>query len=80
MAIFSGPIPDAVWPLALQIVKDGAATQGASEFGTLKDNPGDHDVYIAGPDGAEFRLGTQNASTLAAKSDCRLSQADAAPR
>lgn len=80
MAVFSGPIPDAVWPRALQIVKDGAAKQGASEFGTFKDNPGDHDVYIAGPDGVEFRLGTQKASTLAAKSDCRLSQADGAPR
>jgi Lipoprotein confined to pathogenic Mycobacterium len=80
MAVFSGPIPDTVWPQALQIVKDGAAQKGASEFGTFKDNPGDHDVYIAGPDGVEFRLGTQKASTLTAKSDCRLSQADGAPR
>ena len=74
MAVFSGPIPDNVWPQALQIVKDGAAQKGATEFGTFKDNPGDHDVYIAGPDGVEFRLGTQKASTLTAKSDCRLSQ------
>ncbi|WP_101947934.1 LppA family lipoprotein [Mycobacterium sp. 3519A] len=80
MAVFSGPIPDNVWPQAVQIVKDGAAQQGATEFGTFKDNPGDHDIYIAGPDGVEFRLGTQKASTLTAKSDCRLSQADAAPR
>jgi hypothetical protein len=80
MAVFSGPIPDAVWPQALQIVKDGAAHMGASEFGTFKDNAGDHDVYIAGPDGVEFRLGTQKASTLTAKSDCRLSQADGAPQ
>jgi Lipoprotein confined to pathogenic Mycobacterium len=77
MAVFSGPIPDAVWPQALQIAKDGAAQKGATEFGTFKDNPGDHDVYIAGPDGIEFRLGTQKASTLTAKSDCRLSQTDA---
>jgi hypothetical protein len=80
MAVFSGPIPDNVWPQALQIVKDGAAQLGATNFGTFKDNPGDRDIYIAGPDGVEFRLGTQKASTLAAKSDCRLSQADAAPR
>jgi ABC-type glycerol-3-phosphate transport system substrate-binding protein len=78
MAVFSGPIPDAVWPQALQIVKDGAAQLGASELGTFKDNPGDHDVYIAGSDGVEFRLGTQKASTLTAKSDCRLSQTDSA--
>jgi hypothetical protein len=80
MAVFSGPIPDAVWPQALQIVKDGAAQKGATELGTFKDNPGDDDIYIAGPDGVEFRLGTQKASTLAAKSDCRLSQSDAVPR
>lgn len=80
MAVFSGPISDAVWPQALQIVKDGAAQLGASEFGTFKDNPGDHDIYIAGPDGIEFRLGTQKASTLTAKSDCRLSEADGAPK
>ena len=80
MAVFSGPIPDAVWPQALQIVKDGAAHMGATEFGTFKNNPGDHDIYIAGPDGVEFRLGTQKASTLTAKSDCRLSQADGAAR
>ena len=74
MAVFSGPIPDAVWPQALQIVKDGAAQKGATDFGTFKDSPGDHDIYVAGPDGVEFRLGTQKASTLTAKSDCRLSQ------
>jgi hypothetical protein len=74
MAVFSGPIPDAVWPQALQIVKDGATQKGATEFGTFKDNPGDRDVYLAGPDGVEFRLGSQKASTLTAKSDCRLSQ------
>jgi Lipoprotein confined to pathogenic Mycobacterium len=79
MAVFSGPIPDAVWSRALQIVKDGAAQLGAGDFGTFKDNPGDHDVYVAGPGGVEFRLGTQKASTLTAKSDCRLSQADGAP-
>lgn len=74
MAVFSGPIPDNVWPQALQIVKDGAAQKGATEFGTFKDNPADRDIYLAGPDGVEFRLGTQKASTLTAKSDCRLSQ------
>ncbi|MFG1934691.1 LppA family lipoprotein [Mycobacterium sp. NPDC048908] len=74
MAVFSGPVPDDVWPQALQIVKDGAAQKGATQFGTFKDNPGDRDIYIAGPDGIEFRLGTQKASTLTAKSDCRLSQ------
>jgi hypothetical protein len=76
LAAFSGPIPDAVWPKALQIAKDGAAPFGATEYGTFKDQPGDHDIYLAGSDGVEFRLGTKGASTLMGQSDCRLSEAD----
>jgi hypothetical protein len=76
LAAFSGPIPDAVWPKALQITKDGAAPFGATEYGAFKDQPGDHDIYIAGSDGVEFRLGTTGASTLMGQSDCRQSEAD----
>ena len=72
MAGFTGPIPDAVWPRAVQIVMDGAAKFGATDLGTFKDEPGNHDIYLAGPDGIEFRLGTQVAASLTAKSDCRL--------
>lgn len=80
MAVFSGPIPDSVWPQALQIVKDGAGQRGAQDVGTVKDSPGNHDVSISGPDGVVFQLGTQKASTLTARSDCRLSQADGGPK
>ena len=45
-------------------MKDVAAQKGATEFGMFKNNPGDRDIYIAGPDGVQFRLGTQKASTL----------------
>jgi hypothetical protein len=76
LAAFSGAIPDAVWPKALQITKDGATPFGATEYGTFKDQPGDHDIYLAGPDGVEFRLGTKGTSTLTGQSDCRLSEAD----
>lgn len=76
LAAFSGPIPDAVWPKALQITKDGAAPFGATEYGTFKDQPGHHDIYLAGTDGIEFRLGTKGSSTLTGQSDCRLSEAD----
>jgi hypothetical protein len=76
LAAFSGPIPDAVWAQALQITKDGAAPFGATEYGTFKDQPGDHDIYLAGTGGVEFRLGTKGASTLMGQSDCRLSEAD----
>lgn len=76
LAAFSGPIPDAVWPKALQITKDGAAPFGATAYGTFTDQPGHHDIYVAGSDGVEFRLGTKGSSTLMGQSDCRLSEAD----
>ncbi|BBU21633.1 LppA family lipoprotein [Mycobacterium xenopi] len=76
LIVFSGPIPDAKWPQALQIVKDGVAPFGATQFGVFHDQTGFHDIYLAGPDGIEFRFGTQKASTLSAKSDCRISETD----
>jgi hypothetical protein len=79
LAAFTGPIPDAVWPKALQITKDGAARFGATEYGTFQDQPGHHDIYLAGSGGVEFRLGTKGASSLAGQSDCRLSEADKGP-
>lgn len=79
LAAFSGPILDTVWPNALQIAKDGAARFDATQFGTFKDQPGNHDIYIAGSDGVEFRLGTQGASSLMGQSDCRMSEADRGP-
>jgi hypothetical protein len=75
MAGFDGPIPDAVWPNAVQIVKNGAGKLGATQVGTVKDEPGNHDMFIAGPDGIEFRFGTNIKSSLTARSDCRLPSA-----
>jgi hypothetical protein len=74
MIVFSGPIPDDKWPQALQIVKGGAALFNATRSGIFKDQPGDHDIYLAGPDGVDFRFGTQVAAVLSAKSDCRISE------
>lgn len=76
LVVFNKPIPDDTWAQALQIVKDGAARFGATDFGVFKDQTGHHDIYLAGPDGVEFRLGTQKASTLATTSDCRMMEAD----
>lgn len=76
MAGFSGPIPDDKWLQAVQIVRNGANQFGANNFGVMKDKPGDHDVYVSGADGVEFKLGSQVASSLTAKSDCRISQTD----
>ncbi|BAV42301.1 LppA family lipoprotein [Mycobacterium ulcerans] len=76
MVGFSGPIPDDKWPQAVRIVKDGGQQFGATTFGVMKDKPGDHDVYLAGHGGVEFKLGTQVASSLTAQSDCRISETD----
>ncbi|WP_204080492.1 LppA family lipoprotein [Mycobacterium riyadhense] len=78
MAGFSGPIPDEKWSQAVQIVKNRAKQFGATGYGVMKDKPGDHDVYIFGSDGVEFKLGSQVASSLTARSDCRISQTDTA--
>ncbi|WP_423202342.1 LppA family lipoprotein [Mycobacterium decipiens] len=44
----------------------------------MKDGPGDHDAYVSGPGGVEFKLGSQVASSLTTKSGCRISQTDPA--
>jgi hypothetical protein len=75
---FSGPIPDDKWAQAVQILRNTANQFGANDFGVVKDNPGDHDVYVRGPDGVQFQLSSQKAGALTARSDCRMSQNDTA--
>lgn len=79
-AEFDQPIPDAVWPQAVQIVKDGAAKFGATNLATFKDESGNHDIAISGSDGVEFKLGTKVKASLTAQSDCRLSEMDSGTR
>jgi hypothetical protein len=73
---FSGPIPDDKWAQALRIVEDTAASFGATHYGVFRDQPGFHDIYLSGPDGVDFRLGTHGASSLSVKSDCRMREED----
>lgn len=74
--VFSGPIPDGVWPRALDVVQRGAEELGATGITTPVDRPGDHHVAITGDGGVTVEVGTSAAGVLAAKSDCRLRQAD----
>lgn len=74
--VFDGPIPDGVWPSALDVVQRGAAQLGATDVTTAVDRPGDHDVIFSGSDGVAVEFGTKVAGVLSAKSDCRLRQAD----
>ncbi|WP_142386780.1 LppA family lipoprotein [Mycobacterium hubeiense] len=74
--VFDGPIPDDVWPQALQLVRDSAAKLGAFEVHYYVDEPGRHDVAVFANDGPEVRFGTWKAASLSARSDCYLKQED----
>lgn len=78
-AVFDGPVPDDAWPRALDVVKAGAAALGATDTTTLVDKPGNRDVMFGGPDGVEIEFGSNAATILSVKSDCRLRQADLPP-
>ncbi|MEH3133243.1 MAG: LppA family lipoprotein [Mycolicibacterium neoaurum] len=73
---FDGPIPDAAWPSALDVVQRGAAQLGATAATTTVDRPGDHIVIFSGTDGSTVEFGTKAAGVLSAKSDSRLRRAD----
>lgn len=74
--VFDGPIADAAWPRALDVVQRGAAQLGATGTTAPVDKPGDHHVVFAGEDGVTVEVGTKSAGVLSVKSDCRLRQAD----
>ncbi|MCV7123117.1 LppA family lipoprotein [Mycobacterium lacus] len=69
-------IPDAAWPKALQIVKDGAARFGATSVSSFVDQPGNKDLVVFSPEGAQFHFGTAVQTILAATSDCRMRETD----
>jgi len=73
-AVFSGPIPDPVWPRTVPIVVDAAARLGATTVQPLADRPADHEIVVTGTGGVEVRFGTAAATVLSTKSDCRLRQ------
>ncbi|CDQ43971.1 LppA family lipoprotein [Mycolicibacterium neoaurum] len=70
--VFDGPISDAAWPSALDVVQRGAAQLGATAVTATVDRPGDHNVIFSGNDGITVEFGTKAAGVLSAKSDCRL--------
>lgn len=77
--VFNGPVPEEVWPRALDVVRQGAARLGATNVTTPADGPRDHDVVFSGSDGVSVEFGTGAAGVLAATSDCRLRRADVPP-
>ena len=74
--VFDGPIADAAWPQALDVVQRGAAQLGTTRSSAPVDRPGDHHVVFSSEDGVTVEFGSKAAGVLSAKSDCRLRQAD----
>ncbi len=73
--VFDRPIPDDVWPKAVQIVKDGAARFGATSVNVFVDQPSNKDLAISGS-GVQFHFGTAVQTILTATSDCRMRETD----
>lgn len=71
---FSAPIPDDVWPQAVQIARDGAVALAATDYRDFVDQSGIHAIQVASPDGGDIWLGTAKTATLTARSDCRISE------
>ncbi|MGW0160164.1 LppA family lipoprotein [Mycobacterium sp. NPDC003323] len=75
----SSPIPDELWPVVLQVVRDHAAELGAAAEHVYADQPGHHDVAVYGDSGVEIRLLTRGRAVLSAMSDCYLQRRDLSP-
>jgi hypothetical protein len=69
---FSAPIPDELWPQAVQIVRDGAIALAATDYRDFVNQSGVHAIQVASPDGGDIWLGTAKTARLTARSDCRM--------
>jgi len=68
----SGPIPDSVWPQAMQRAKELAASLGATGGQGFKDQPGDHDARFYSPEGTVLWPGTAVNAIISSNTGCRL--------
>ena len=71
-------ITDVDWPRALAIVKKAGGTAGFTTTEVVKDQPGDHDVFIQGPYGAVLEFGTKIKTILGVRSGCHRVSAERA--
>jgi len=68
----SGPIPDSVWPQAMQRAKELAAGLGATGGEGFKDQPGDHDARFYSPQSTVLWPGTAVNAIISSNTGCRL--------
>lgn len=69
-----GNISDADWPRALKLVAEVAAEQGFDTVTPVIDKPGDHEVAISHPYGAELIFGTAKNTILSLSTGCHLTR------
>jgi hypothetical protein len=74
--VSNGPIPDDIWPAALQVLRDHAAKLGATQEHIYADKPAHHDIAIYADNGVELRLIAREQAVFNAMSDCYLQRAD----
>jgi len=70
--VASGPIPDQVWPQALQRAKEIASALGATGGQGFKDQPGDHDARFYSPEGTVLWLASTVNAAISSDTGCRL--------
>lgn len=67
-----GNLPDADWPRAVTLVAEIAGRAGFGEPTVVIDRPGDHEVSLPHPSGAELLFGTAANTTLSLSTGCHL--------
>jgi hypothetical protein len=71
-AVFSGPIPEDVWPKAVAIVRSEAEFLGMTARFKYQDAAKQHDLVFSSQDGGEIRIGTAKIASITGKTPCRL--------
>lgn len=68
------------WGDLLVVAKDAAATVGATDVQTMKDEPRNHDVWFTGAAGLSVKVSYKGNLVVAGYTGCRLPEAKSSPR
>ncbi|EFV13282.1 LppA family lipoprotein [Segniliparus rugosus] len=71
-ALFSGPIPEELWPKAVAIVRAEAEFWGMTAQFKYQDVAKQHDLVFSSEDGGEINIGTAVQASITGTTPCRL--------
>jgi hypothetical protein len=71
-ALFSGPIPEDVWPKAVAVVRGEAQFLGMTAQFKYQDAAEQHDLVFSSQDGGEIDITTAVQALITGKTPCRL--------